>query len=187
MYTVVTIDLAGIVESVRASAGGRAAPTRLIAIDGCAGAGKSTLADMLAAALDGAPVVHTDDFASWDNQFGWWPRLLEQVILPLVGGSVARYQRWDWDTHQLAEWVELPLEPETVIIEGVSAMRREFDPYFAYRIWVDTPRALRLQRGLDRDGEGMRIQWDRWMAAEDAYVENDRPVERADVVLRGTS
>lgn len=41
--------------------------TKIIAIDGCGGAGKSTLATQISAALDSCPVIHTDDFASWDN------------------------------------------------------------------------------------------------------------------------
>jgi uridine kinase len=41
--------------------------TRLIAIDGPGGAGKSTLAERLAKQLSGAQIVRTDDFASWDN------------------------------------------------------------------------------------------------------------------------
>jgi uridine kinase len=180
-------DLDGLLDSIRTSAPRSSSLARIVAIDGCAGAGKSTLARRLAAGLDGAPIVHTDDFASWDNQFGWWPRLLEQVILPLARGTVARYRRFDWDRHQLAGWIELPSRPETVIIEGVSAMRQDFDPYLAYRIWVDTPPSVRLQRGLERDGEAMRVQWEQWMAAEDVYVERDRPIERADVVLPGTS
>jgi uridine kinase len=159
--------------------------TRIVAIDGYGGSGKSTLARRLAAALDGAPMVPTDDFASWDDQFEWWPRLLEQVIAPLARGEIARYQRFDWTTRQLAEWIALPRKPAAVIIEGVAAMRREFDPYLAYRIWVDTPPAVRLRRGLERDGQVMRAQWDRWMAAEAAYVEMDRPMDRADAVVRG--
>ena len=66
-------------------------------------------------------------------------------------------------------------------------MRREFDPYLAYRIWVDAPPGVRLRRGLERDGEAMRPQWDKWMAAEAAYAVRDRPIERADAILRGTS
>jgi uridine kinase len=160
--------------------------TRIVAIDGYGGAGKSTLARKLAAALDEAPIVPTDDFAGWDNQFEWWPRLLEQVIAPLARGLSARYQRFDWTTRQLAEWIALPRRPATVIIEGVAAMRREFDPYLAYRIWVDTPPEVRSRRGLERDGEAMRSQWDRWMTAEAAHVARDRPIDRADVMVRGS-
>ncbi len=159
--------------------------TRIVAIDGGSGAGKSTLARTLGAALNGAPVVATDDFASWDHQFDWWPRLLEQVIAPLSCGEVARYQRFDWDMRELAEWIELPRRPETVVIEGVSAMRREFEPYLAYRIWVHAPKPVRLRRGLERDGETMRPEWERWMAGEEVYAATDRPIDRADVVRRG--
>jgi uridine kinase len=159
--------------------------TRIVAIDGCGGAGKSTLARTLAAALDAAAIVPTDDFASWDDQFEWWPRLLEQIIVPLRRGEIARYQRFDWGTRQLAEWIELPHNPARVILEGVAAMRREFEPYLAYRIWVDTPRDVRLRRGVERDGEALRSQWDRWMAAEADYVASDRPMDRADVIVPG--
>jgi uridine kinase len=161
-------------------------PIRIVAIDGYGGAGKSTLARTVASAFGDVPIVPTDSFANWDNQFDWWPRLLEQVIAPLPRGHVARYQRFVWDERRLAEWVELPPKADPVIIEGVSAMRSEFDPYLAYRVWVDAPAALRLRRGLERDGDAMRPQWERWMAAEEAYVEQQQPVARADMVFQET-
>jgi uridine kinase len=65
------IDIVGLVDSVRTSARREAMPTRIVAIDGCGGAGKSTLARQLAAALDGAPIIPNDDFANRDNQFDW--------------------------------------------------------------------------------------------------------------------
>ena len=46
--------------------------TRIVAVDGPGGAGKSSLSEWLAGELD-APIVHTDDFASWDNPTSWWP------------------------------------------------------------------------------------------------------------------
>jgi len=72
-----------------------------------------------------------------------------------------------------------------VILEGVTASRHEFRPYLAYVIWIETPEALRPRRGLQRDGEGARGQWERWLAGEDEYVERERHAEHADVVLPG--
>lgn len=93
------VELAELVEDVLKRPG----PFRLVTIDGPGGSGKSTFADRLSAASNGAPIVHADDFASADNPIDWWPRLLEQVIEPLADGRPAVYQRYDWPTESLAE------------------------------------------------------------------------------------
>ena len=41
--------------------------TRIVAVDGQGGAGKSTFAERLALGLGSVQIVHTDDFASWDT------------------------------------------------------------------------------------------------------------------------
>ena len=74
---------AEIVRAVRSSASPQGMSTKVIAVDGPGGAGKSSFAARLAEDLGGAPVVHTDDFASWDNPTDWWPRLLEELLEPL--------------------------------------------------------------------------------------------------------
>ena len=62
--------------------------TRIIAIDGPGGAGKTTLAAWLAEELQASAVIHTDDFASCDNPVNWWPTLIEQALKPLAAGAV---------------------------------------------------------------------------------------------------
>ena len=156
--------------------------TRIVAIDGPGAAGKSSLAAFLARRL-GAEIVHTDDFASWDDPIDWWPRLLEQVLEPLAAGRRARFTPTSWDGLPRADIVVEPAE--LVILEGVTSTRAAFRPFLAYSIWVETPRELRLARGLERDGESMRAQWEAWMALEDRYIEEERPAERADLVLPG--
>lgn len=57
------------IEEIAAAVAGSAARlgvTKLVAVDGPGGAGKSSLAAQLATACD-ATLIHTDDFASWDN------------------------------------------------------------------------------------------------------------------------
>jgi uridine kinase len=157
--------------------------TAIVAVDGAGGAGKSTLAERLSDALGGVPVVHTDDFASWDNPVEWWPALIERVLRPLAAGELARYTPSAWGGPPKPDVV---IEPGgIVIVEGVTASRAAFRPYLTYSIWVEAPRELRLQRGIDRDGEEMREQWVAWMAAEDEYIAAERPAERADAVVRG--
>jgi uridine kinase len=179
------VDPSALAARIEAAVPPRGMVTRVVAIDGHGGAGKTTLAARLAEAL-GAPVVHTDDFASWDEPVNWWPRLLEQVLRPLSEARPARYQRYDWDDERLAEWIDLPAA-DVVILEGVSASRREFAPYLAFTIWVDTLRELCLERGLARDGAHQRELWEGWMASEDEFFARDRPWERAGVTVAGVS
>lgn len=163
--------------------------TMLVAIDGEGGAGKSTLAARLAEALasDGGnvTVVCLDDFAR-PSVLGWdMRRMIDQVLDPLRAGRLGRYQRWDWPTDEGAEWHDVPADG-VVIVEGVSAIRTELADRWDLTVWVSTSRAVRLERGIARDGEVMRSRWlEVWMPEEDAYVTAQRPAERADYVVIG--
>ena len=60
------------------------------------------------------------------------------------------------------------------------------------RIWVETPKAVCLARGLERDasdelGDRVRLAWEQvWQPREDDYISQRRPSELADIVLDGT-
>jgi uridine kinase len=176
------MDLSSLLKAIRSSRAPAGVEARIVAIDGLGGAGKSTLAGQLAGELE-APIVRTDHFASWDNPVGWWPELLARALEPLAGGKPASYHPTSWHGDDKAPVVVQPAE--FVILEGVTASRTAFRPYLAYSIWVETPREVRLKRGLRRDGLEARSQWEEWMDAEDRYVELERPAAHADCVLRG--
>lgn len=158
--------------------------TKIIAIDGGGGAGKSTLAVQLSEWLGGVPIIHADDFMSGpDSAPDWWQRLLAQVLVPLSRNEPAHYQRFDWDADQLAEWHDI--EPGAIIIlEGVTSLRQEFRPYLTYSIWLDTPAAERLRRGLERDGQDSLEQWQEWMRWDEDYFQNHRPDQAASLVIK---
>ena len=161
---------------------------RLIAIDGPSGAGKSTFARRLARALHGPPVVEMDDFVSWGDLASWWPRLEDQVLCPLLEGRSATYQRRDWkhDPHgdRLGEWRTIPPAP-LVILEGVTSSRLDVAARLTCATWIDAPRQLRLQRGVERDGESMREDWLIWIQREAVFFSDDRTCDRADVIIDG--
>jgi uridine kinase len=174
--------LTELVRAIRSLSAPAGMKTRIVAVDGPGGAGKSSLAEYLAHVLD-ASIVHTDDFASWSNPVDWWPELLEKVLVPLAAGRSVRYTPTSWDGSEKNEMV---IEPANfAVLEGVTASRAAFRPYLTYSIWIETPRHLRLRRGLHRDGEEARADWDRWMAQEDAYMDQEQPAKHADVVLPG--
>ncbi|TCO33927.1 uridine kinase [Rathayibacter tanaceti] len=160
---------------------------RLVGIDGPSGSGKSTLAARVATRL-GAPTVPIDDFVSWGDVTGWWPRFEEQVLAPLLAGRDAVYQQRDWSDWRgdsLGGWRTVAWAP-VVVLEGVTCTRGAAGP-LACRVWVETPRDERLRRGLERDGAEHRSLWERWMREEDAFFAADATRARADVVVPGTA
>jgi uridine kinase len=176
------VDRAAAVEAVVALAAERDGLT-LVGIDGFGAAGKSTLAAAIAARVDGAAVVPVDDFNSpliteWD-----WERFRAQVLQPLLAGRQARYQIWNWDQNIGGDWVDVA-PGGLVIVEGVSSTRAEAGAPWDLTVWVEAPRALRLARAIERDGEAMRWVWEQvWMPSEEAYAVRERPRERVDLIV----
>ncbi|MFJ6751664.1 MULTISPECIES: uridine kinase [unclassified Streptomyces] len=158
-------------------------PSRLVAVDGHAGSGKSTFADRLAGALGGAPVVHTDDLATHDELFAWSGRLREQVLEPLSRGERARYGVYDWVRRGFGEGRELDPAP-VVLVEGVGTGRRVLRPYLACLLWMELPDAHSWARGQRRDGPGMSAFWDGWIPAERAHFAADPSRPYADLLVR---
>jgi len=171
--------------------------TLLIGIDGCGGAGKSTLAESLKAADPSkVTVIHMDDFYKTSKQRetardeigGNWDcsRIKEQILIPLSHNESTRYQRYDWETDKLSEWHNVSAGG-IVLIEGCYSLIEDFRSYYHVSIWIDTPRDVRLSRGIERDGEEKRDLWeDLWMPAEEVYIKAQKPMEKADLVIDGT-
>ncbi len=165
-----------------AAAPRRAAATRVIAIDGRSGAGKSTLAAALAGRVPAALVALEDLYGGWDGLQDGVGRLCGDVLSPFAQGRAARVPRYDWGA---GAWLEpRTLEPpEILIVEGVGAGALAAAPYTSLLAWVQAPAALRLERALTRR-PGDAHAWERWARQEDAYVERERPQERADFVVQ---
>jgi hypothetical protein len=164
--------------------------TRLVAIDGAAGSGKSTLARGLATALGGVPVVPIDDFLAWDDLTEFWPRFEREVLNPYFAGQSFRYQMRDWENDRdgrgLGGFREVPFST-TMILEGVGAGRRAVMGRLSYLVWVEAPAAVRLARGVARDGDAARSQWETFMPGEQAFHDGEGTRERAHLVVDGTS
>ncbi|MFJ9707384.1 uridine kinase [Streptomyces sp. NPDC101234] len=157
-------------------------PVRLVGVDGHAGSGKTTFAGQLAAALDGAPVLHLDDIASHEELFDWTGRLLTQVIEPLGRGETARYTPYDWHARRFGPPRPLPPAP-VILVEGVGAGRRTLRPFLARLLWMELPHEESWTRGRLRDGAEQRDFWAEWVRAEHAHFTEDPSRPYADLLV----
>lgn len=166
--------------------------TRLVAVDGPSGAGKTAfaarLADALAATSDTTrpPVVHTDDLLDgWADQLSFWPRLEEQVLAPVRAGQAGAYRRYNWTRRCfLPAPVPVPVAP-VLIVEGVSAARAAAVVDLTLAVFVTAPQPLRLTRAVSRDGPEILPELRRWHVIERAHFAADGTEARADVVVDG--
>lgn len=167
-----------------AAAPARLGGTRLVALDGRSGAGKTTVAVELARALD-APVVALEDlYGGWDGLEDGVTLLRSAVLRPLARGVAARVPHYDWLGAAWSEpWTLEP--PDVLIVEGVGAGARDLASITSVLVWVELAPQLRRERALGRDGALYRPHWQRWASQEDAFFERERPFERADAVIDG--
>ena len=178
----VLAPLAGRLRALPPSCG----PVRLVAVDGHAGSGKTTFAGRLAAALGGAPVLHTDDLATHEELFAWTGRLREQVLAPFARGAAARYAAYDWVERRFAADRRRLAPAPVVLLEGVGAGRRAVRPQLAHLVWMELSDRDAWRRGRLRDGPELSTFWDGWLPAERAHfaVDPSRPHAETRVVQR---
>lgn len=165
--------------------------TRFIGIDGHGGLGKSTLSEKLSKELK-AQVIHVDDFASPENPLEWWRDVLEKVFIPIASGAtVLNYERTKWgEDHEVKPAVNEHVT-SIMIIEGVSALRKEFREYISLGIFLDVPREICFERGLIRNRnlgkseEELLKLWAGWLKDEEDYFARDDAKSYADIVIDG--
>ena len=163
-------------------AGPSAGKTRVIAIDGRSGAGKTSLTAGLRVEL-GAPVVSIEDlYGGWDGLERGIDLLVSEVLEPLSTGRVARVPRYDWGADAWdAPWALEP--PDVLIVEGVGAGARRAAAYAETVIWMEAAPSVRKRRAIERDGETFAPYWDMWAAQEDAMLAREHTPDRADLVI----
>ncbi len=160
----------------------RAGRTRVVAIDGRSGAGKTSLAAALRAEL-GAPVVTLEDlYGGWDGLERGIDLLVSQVLEPLSARRTAHVPRYDWvRAAWQAPWALEP--PGVLIVEGAGAGDRRAAAYESVLVWMEEAAPVRKKRAFDRDGDTFAPYWDMWAAQEEAMLARERTPDRADLVV----
>lgn len=167
--------------------GPRSGSTRIIAIDGRAGSGKTTLAGDLKLHLSlrhQVKILHLDEIYD-----GWKDALGEHLTSSLTGilRSLERHepillQIYNWKLGKFDSERQID-PPELLVIEGVGSGQRAIRSAAAATIWMDISAEVGLSRVLERDGTSISAQMIRWQVAEEAHFLNDETRENADFIL----
>lgn len=159
---------------------------RVIAIDGPAGSGKTTLAEELCELLPNCTVVHMDDlYDGWNQDLitDLPTRVETQILKPVSLGHSAIFKTYDWHQGLFANTQTID-NPDFLILEGVGAANPKLKEYFALSIWVEAQPTLLLDRLIARDGQQLRDQLVSWQEHEAEYFKGLDVRSSVDLVVR---
>jgi para-aminobenzoate synthetase len=156
--------------------------TKVVAVDGPSGAGKTAFAGGLAAAT-GADVLHLEDLYPGWHGLARTPPVVADVLASVAVGGTGSARRWDWQRG--VPGAELRVRPSRLLVlDGVGSGASVVRPFLSLLIWVEAPADVRKQRALDRDGDTYAPYWDVWAAQEAEHFTAEQTRRHADLVVR---
>ena len=127
-----------------------------------------------------------DLYAGWALT-GSVDRLTAGVLEPVSEGSAGTYRPYDWAAGSFgSRTVAVPVIP-VLVVEGCGSSPRALDRWTTLRIWVEAPEAVRLARGLTRDGAELEAEWRRWLKTEAEEFAREDTRARAHLRVDGTA
>lgn len=184
----------------------------LVGIDGIDCAGKTTLADELRDELvrRGIPVVRAsiDGFhrpreqrlakgslspeGYYEDSFDY-PSLTDQFLNPIKGATSTVSvisSLYDWTSEEQRDQRLEVTTDSVVLFEGVFLYRPEIDGFWDFRVFVDIPLSVSLDRGVVRDAEhfggeeGARERYvKRYIPGQEFYLREVAPRSKANVII----
>ena len=170
----------------------------IIAVDGRAAAGKTTIAKMLAPVI-GGEVIHMDDFFL-PEEMRTPERLAEaggnihyerftQEVLSNLGGSGDREFSYRIFDCRLMDFSGIRIiGPQSKfpwrIVEGAYSHHPTFGDYMDFRLFANVDPAVQLKRIEKRNGKKIAEMYaSRWIPMEEKYFEEYKINEKAALVL----
>jgi uridine kinase len=205
-----------LIETVAGQVAGLSAGRLRVAVDGLTGAGKTSFAHELAAALRG--LGRATMRASMDDFKHPWRHAIEQGYDRVSGEG---YYRNAYDFASARDLLLHPAGPggsgkvalcghdpltgedhrdktidapmnAILIVDSVFAFRPEHNDCWEYRVWLEVAPGVALCRGISRDmaregiDEAMRLHRDRYRVAEGIYLAEVGPRALASIVIDNT-
>ena len=169
----------------------------LIAIDGMAASGKTSLCAALAEENPGCAVVHMDDFTiPFEDRFpGYFDvqlanadvaRFDREVLSPLLAGQTAVYR--PYRCHPQAGFldpVRIGADVSCVLIEGAYCLHPQLFSRYDLRALMLIDPALQRERILQRNGPQQLARFESaWIPMENRHIRERELEARCDLIIR---
>ena len=177
----------------------------LVGLDGASGAGKSSVATLVAWDLDAVVVESDDFFAAEITDAGWaaldgrgraeaaidWRRLRREALDPLLAGRAAPWHPFDFAGIRPDGTYPIAVDPVVreprgvIVLEGAYSCRPELADLIDFTVLVEAPVDERRRRIAAREtNQEWTDAWHaRWDPAEEHYFTEVRPASSFDLVV----
>lgn len=181
----------------------------IVGIDGLSGAGKTTLVNQLKFEKEyDITIIHIDNhivekdkryntgveewyeyyYLQWDIEM-----LTENLFKQIHDGNLELILPfYDGITDTINNRVLSITKNSIVLIEGIFLLRKEWEKFYDYTVFVDCPEKIRYSRALNRDSYigDWQVRLEkyerRYWIAEKYYLELENPIEKVDRVYIST-
>ena len=180
------MDLVKVVEEILLTPP-RCGGTHVLAIDGRAGAGKTTLANDLFLALSAtspATLIHMDEiYEGWGSALGEsLTERLSNLLEDLSRRAPHQLPIYDWNAKTFNS--HRTITPTRILIlEGVGSAQRIVREFATATFWLDIDSRTGLTRVLERDGKISEPFMRQWQVDENEHHHREKTRENADFVL----
>lgn len=166
----------------------------IVAIDGGAGSGKTTLAAEIAARF-GADVLHMDDFFLQPHQRTPkrfkepggnvdYERFEDEVLRPLSRGEAYTYRRFSCAQQALVPGID-KMPARITVVEGSYSLHPRLAGYYDLRVMIEIDADTQSDRILLREGEAKHKRFmTEWIPLENLYFDKTDIAARCDIRLR---
>ena len=162
-------------------------PGEVIAIDGPAGSGKTTLANKLKSDISAIEIIHLDDlYQGWQDAFSQrlTNSVIDQILNPISQKLDFKYEIYDWKNNTFHKSHIVPAN-QVYVLDGVTSGQSQFRPYLSKIIWLNISDDIGLTRVLNRDGEEILSPMREFQEAQKLHFARELTENAADFTYEG--
>ena len=159
----------------------------VIAIDGVAGSGKTTLAGRLKRDIASCQVVHMDDlYSGWRDPLSQelTERVCNEILNPFLQGNEVIYRKFNWHQNVFGETMKIA-PTKTLFLEGVGAGQSAFRKTLSRIIWVEIDPESGFKRVIARDGEKVKTEMLNFLKDQNKHFSAELTDKAADYTISG--